>query len=218
MISSYIARNNVYLKCSKAKYKECKNVSTAQKLLMPQVEAMLKSIALSDENLHKLIDMVKDKYGNQQQFLDNAVKTTREEHDSITDQLKTLTYERLEAAKTGKGISAELYDEIVEELTKKQQKLNSKLSKLVDYNKSYLTTASHLLDLGQRANQLFNSANPLQQQQILKGLVYNVEMFDQKLSYSLINCYEAFKQLNEKAQSELNDTTWCPGQDSNLRP
>ena len=34
-------------------------------------------------------------------------------------------------------------------------------------------------------------------------------MFDQKLSYSLINCYEAFKQLNEKAQSELNDTTWC---------
>ncbi|HEX4774948.1 MAG TPA: hypothetical protein VH234_05525, partial [Candidatus Saccharimonadales bacterium] len=46
------------------------------------------------------------------------------------------------------------------------------------------------------------------QQQILKGLVYNVEMFDQKLSYSLINCYEAFKQLNEKAQSELNDTSW----------
>ena len=66
-----------------------------------------------------------------------------------------------------------------------------------------------MLDLGQRANQLFKSANPLQQQQILKGLVYNVEMFDQKLSYSLINCYEAFKQLNETAQSELNDTTWC---------
>jgi site-specific DNA recombinase len=218
MISSYIARNNVYLKCSKAKYKECKNVSTAQKLLMPQVEAILRSIALSDENLEKLIDLVKDKYGNQQQFVDNAVKTTREEHDSITEQLKTLTYERLEAVKLGKGISAELYDEIVDELTEKQQKLTSKLSKLVDYNKSYLTTASHLLDLGQRANQLFNTANPFQQQQILKGLVYNVEMFDQKLSYSLINCYEAFKQLNETSQSDLNDSSWCPRQDSNLRP
>lgn len=218
MISSYIARNNVYLKCSKAKYKECKNVSTAQKLIMPQVEEMLRSIALSDENLQKLIDVVKEKYGNQQQFVNKAVKDTRAEHDSITEQLKTLTYERLESVKTGKGISAELYDEIVEELTEKQQKLNSKLSKLVDYNKSYLTTASHLLDLGQRANQLFNSADSLQQQQILKGLVYNVEMFDQKLSYSLINCYEAFKQLNLQAQNDPDSINWYTRQDSNLRP
>ena len=71
-----------------------------------------------------------------------------------------------------------------------------------------------MLDLGQRANQLFKSANPLQQQQILKGLVYNVEMFDQKLSYSLINCYEAFKQLNETSESELNDTNWCYARDA----
>ena len=217
MISSYIARNNVYLKCSKAKYKECKNVNTPQKVIIPQVEAMLKSIALSNENLQKLIDIVKDKYGNQQQFVEKAVEVTRKEHDSITEQLKTLTYERLESAKTGKGISAELYDEIVEELTEKQQKLNSKLSKLVDYNKSYLTTASHLLDLGQRANQLFNSADSLQQQQILKGLVYNVEMFDQKLSYSLINCYEAFKQLNLQAQNDPDSINWYYACDSLIR-
>ncbi len=208
MISSYIARNNVYLKCSKAKYKECKNVNTPQKVIMPQVEEMLRSIALSDENLQKLIDLVKDKYGNQQDFINKTVKDTREEYDSITQQLKTLTYERLDSAKTGKGISAELYDEIVEELSEKQQKLNSKLTKLVDYNKSYLTTASHLLDLGQRANQLFNSADSLQKQQILKGLVYNVEMFDQKLSYRLIDCYEAFKQLNEMPENGVSDVNW----------
>ena len=129
-----------------------------------------------------------------------------------------MTYERLEAVKTGKGITIELYDEIVEGLTEKQQKLNSKLAKLTDYNKSYLTTASHLLDLGQRANLLFKTADSLQKQQILKGLVYNIELYDQKLSYKLINCYEAFKKLNEMPEFELNESSWYPRQDLNLRP
>lgn len=88
----------------------------------------------------------------------------------------------------------------------------------MDYNKSYLTTASHLLDLGQRANQLFNSANPFQQQQILKGLVSNVAMFDQRLSYNLINCYEAFKRLNKMPTTEVDDSIWYARRDSNPRP
>ena len=218
MISSYIARNNTYLKCSKAKYKECKNVNTAEKLILPQVEAMLESIALSDEKLQKLINTVKEKHGNQQQLLTNTITETRQEYDNITAQLKTLTYERLESVKTGKGISTELFDEIVEELTNKQQALNSKLIKLTDYNKTYLTTASHLLDLGQRANELFKTSDNLHKQQILKGLVYNVEMFDQKLSYTLINCYEALRDINLKANNDINDDNWYPGRDSNPRP
>ncbi len=217
-IGSYISRNNVYLKCSKAKYKECKNVNTPQKVIMPQVEEMLRSIALSDENLQKLISLVKEKYGDQQDFVNRAVKETRDEYDGVTQQLKTLTYDRLEAVKTGKGLSAELYDEIVEELTEKQQKLNSKLTKLTNYNKSYLTTASHLLDLGQRANQLFKTVDSAQKQMLLKGLVYNVEMFDKKLSYKLIDCYEAFKKLNKMPQNGVDDTIWYPELDSNQRP
>ena len=101
MISSYIARNNVYLKCSKAKYKECKNVNTAQKLIMPQVEAMLQSIALSDKNLQKLVDVIKEKYGNQQQFVDKTIKDTREEFDSITKQVKDLDLRTLRGSKNG---------------------------------------------------------------------------------------------------------------------
>jgi hypothetical protein len=49
-------------------------------------------------------------------------------------------------------------------------------------------------------------------------LVYNVEMFDQKLSYSFINCYEAFKQLNETSQSDLNDSSWCYAVDALITP
>ena len=43
---------------------------------------------------------------------------------------------------------------------------------------------------------------------LLKGLAYNVEMFDRKLSYKLVNCYQAFKELNETTENELNDAKW----------
>ena len=70
-----------------------------------------------------------------------------------------------------------------------------------------------MLDLDQQANQLFNSADSLQKQQILKGLVYSVEVFEQKLSYGLINCYEVFKQLNEMPESDVDMSTWYPSPD-----
>ncbi len=106
----------------------------------------------------------------------------------------------------------------MQELTDKQQTLNQKLVKLTDYNKSFLTTASHLLDLGQRANQLFNQADNTGKQKILRRLLYNVEMFDQTLSYNTIYPYTAFIELNQKGLNDPDSSSWCPGLDSNQRP
>ena len=39
-------------------------------------------------------------------------------------------------------------------------------------------------------------------------------MFDQKLSYKLINCYEAFKQLNEQAQIDPDSINWYYARDT----
>ena len=74
-----------------------------------------------------------------------------------------------------------------------------------------------MLDLGQRANELFKTSDNLHKQQILKGLVYNVEMFDQKLSYTLINCYEALRDINLKANNDINDDNWYYACDSLIR-
>ena len=39
-------------------------------------------------------------------------------------------------------------------------------------------------------------------------------MFDQKLSYKLINCYEAFKELNEQALNDPDSINWYYVSDS----
>jgi site-specific DNA recombinase len=210
-IGSYVSRNNVYLKCTRAKkHVKCTNVNVSEKLVMPQIMEVLDSIRLSDENLALLIKTIQDRHGNQQQYLEKTIDETRKDYDNITAQLKALTYERIEAVKNGRGVSAELFDEITKELTNKQQTLNRKLISLTNANKSFLVTISHLLDLGQQCNQLFKQADIITKNKILRFIVpANIYLYDKQFLIEVSNTYEAFIQLNKKDPEGSNNQNWC---------
>ena len=131
--------------------------------------------------------------------------------DSISGAThKALTYERLDSAADGKGLSSELFDEVAEELTNKQQRLNHQLIKLTDSNFSFLTTASHLLDLAQRSKYLFFNGPNLQRQKILRFLLSNCTLYDKKLNYEVNNPYKKFIEQIKKPLKEAEYIAWCP--------
>jgi len=185
------------------------NVNVAERLVLPQLVEVLKSIQLSDENLMLLIEAIKNKFGNQQQYLDKTLSETRAEYDNIKSQLKALTYERIEAVKKGRGISSEMFDQVTEELTNEQQKLNQRLNSLTNANFNFLTTISHLLDFAQRANQLFQDADITTKNKALRFLNANSVLFDKKLGFCVINTYEAIIELNKKEPNGSECTGWC---------
>jgi hypothetical protein len=82
------------------------------------------------------------------------------------------------------------------------------------YRFSNLTTASLLLDLGQRANQLFKTADNVLKAKLLRFLVYNVYLYDQKLSYTPLQHLQAFQALNEKDPNGSLKNSWLPAYDS----
>ncbi len=102
-----------------------------------------------------------------------------------------------------------MYDEIVTELTAKQQELNDRLIALTDSNKNFMVTASYLLDLSQRASELFKNSSERLQQKLLKFVLSNVELCDKKLSYAVNDPYKTFIDLNKKAVTESKNTNWC---------
>jgi Glu-tRNA(Gln) amidotransferase subunit E-like FAD-binding protein len=126
MISSFYSRKHIYLTCSQAKYK-CGNKNTAEALIMPDIQELVSSITLSDEQLQLIAKELKKRHGSQQTDLSEKIKAVRAEYDNITERLKALTYERLDSVKRGTGITDKLYDEMVNELTNQQQDLNQKL-------------------------------------------------------------------------------------------
>ena len=60
-----------------------------------------------------------------------------------------------------------------------------------------------------RCNQLFKASDNLLKQKILRTLLSNVEMYDKTLSYTVINPYEAFIQLNRNYKNDSKNSEWC---------
>ncbi len=82
----------------------------------------------------------------------------------------------------GQSITQTLHDEIANELEAKQQELNDRLKSLTSDNKSFALTSSCLLDLAQRAEELFLASDERLRQKLLEYVLSNIELNDKKLS------------------------------------
>ena len=202
-VTPYYSRDNVYLKCTNAKG-GCPNVNTAQRLVMPDVVATLGAIPFPSGVMPLIIDELKNRHDNQQEYYTQNIEQTRIEYDKIKERIKKLTYERLDGR-----ITTDLYDEIVTELSAKQQELNDRLISLTNSNKSFLVTASYLLDLAQRVSKLFENSTERLQQKLIKFVLSNMQMGDKKLSFDVINPYKIFIELNKKALTAPESVNWC---------
>ena len=85
--------------------------------------------------------------------------------------MKTLYEDRL----VGR-ITTDQYDEYVNDLESRQQELNDRLKMLTSDNKSFQLNASYLLDLAQRAEQLFKESDEVLQNKLLEYVLSNIEL------------------------------------------
>ena len=106
-------------------------------------------------------------------------------------------------------ITQTFHDEIATELEKKQQELNDRLKLLTNDNKQFQVTASYLLDLAQRAEQLFKESDEGLRQKLLECVLSNIELKDKKLSYVLNDPFKTIIEAKKKSLSAPNTNIWC---------
>ncbi len=111
--------------------------------------------------------------------------------------------------RVSRGITQTFHDEIATELEKKQQELNDRLKLLTSDNKDFQVTASYLLDLAQRAEQLFNESDEGLRQKLLEYVLSNIELKDKKLSYILNDPFRTVVETKKKTLSGHNSNIWC---------
>jgi len=86
---------------------------------------------------------------------------------------------------------------------------NKKLISPSDTNFGFLTTISHLLDMAQRANQLFTDTDITTKNKLPRFVPANSTLYGKVLSCRLNNTYEVLASLNRKAPKGPIDTNWC---------
>lgn len=202
-VSSYYGRKQVYLRCSGSGLNNCGNPNTAEALVLGDVEGSIADVRIPEHFIPQVIDELKRRHENQQHYFTQNIEQTRKTYDAIKAKMRKLYLDRLDGR-----ITPEFHDEIANELEAKQQELNDQLKRLTSDNKSFQVTASYLLDLAQRAVELFKCSNYELRQQLLEYMLANVELKDKKLSYILTDPFKDLADLNKKAQNGPNSNIW----------
>jgi site-specific DNA recombinase len=204
-VSSYTARGNVYMKCTGAKG-DCGNVNSSEQgqHMMPVIAELVCGLPIPTNGLKQVIEELRKRHDTQQLYYSETLEQTRRQYDLIKEKIKTLTHTHLEGR-----ITKELYDEMVTDLSNEQQVLNDKQIKLTSGNKDFLITASYLLDLIQRSNELFECSTEPQKQKLIKMLLSNIKMWDKKLYFDVNDPYKTIIEENKRALSGSNNANWC---------
>ncbi len=200
-VSPFRSKQWVYLNCANP---TCKNPNTAESLVMGSIEAVIKKITLPDHLLTKVLQELRANHKSQQKHYKATVAETRHEYDEVDKKLN-MWWGRL----VDDRIAPDKYDEVVKTLTKRQEQLNDKLEILTKGNKDVLLTCSYLLDLANRAEELFKCADNGQRSKLLGFLLSNLQLNDKKLTFTVNFPYKQLIELNEKAPEGAKNKVWC---------
>ena len=209
-ISTYTTKGKVYLRCSASGTQSCGNPNASESPFLEQIAADLAKVRIPEPFISKVIVQLKEKHENQQLYYADNITSNRHEYDGLQRKIDTLYDDRLDGR-----ISADRYDAMATKLERRQQELNDQVKALTSDNKSFLVTTSYLLDLVQRAVELFDSSKPGLQQELLKYMLSNCKMNDKTLIYELDDPFKEIADTIRKALASPNSEIWQGHVESN---
>jgi len=196
----------VYMRPNKRnnKCKHCKPVP--EKSVIKQMEDCLKNIKIPENILHGIKNALETTLNSKKQFHNTNMKTLKTNYTTIQRKIDNLLDLRLED-----GISKEVYDKKFSELKAQQYEINKQLQNYTEADEHFNITFSLMLELTQKAHQLFKSSNSSQKKQLLNFLCSNFTLEGEKLRPDWAFPFSEFFKNTDY-------TVWLPGRDSNPRP
>ena len=206
-ISSYVKKGNVYMRCTKAKEGvPCDQPPTSEATLLPQVTQMLDKLAISEQIVCQVLNILKNEHDNIQLFYRDAISETRDKIAKFDKKIDILYEDRVDGR-----ITVNEYDKYVTKYKADKEELEHKLIEYTNNDQSFVITAEHLLRLAQNASKIFQNSQPAQKNKILRTLLANSLLDQKRLQLNLL------KPFNGQLSGSKNQN-WLRGLGSNQRP
>ncbi len=166
--------------------------------LLPQIDDVLKQLAISDDIVSKVIGILKGEHDNIQLFYKNAIKDTSNRIAVIERRLDTLYEDRLDGR-----ITTTDYDKYVKKAKAEKEELEYKLVEYTNNDTSFTVTAEYLLELAQNSRSIFQSSQFVQKNKILKALLANAQIDQKRLQLNLLKPFDGLL-------SAMKSQNWLP--------
>ncbi len=171
-----------------------------------QLGEVFKRIQIPEEVLSKTVETLSGVHQDKMDFQNKQFKSLTEERQSTTLMMDNLYMDKLKGR-----ITDDTYDKYYQTLRDKLSDLDTRLSLLQEAEDNYYITAKYLLELVNRAYDLFISSEVEERRQLLKLVLQNLKLDNKKLVYT---AQKPFDTLLNCSDNKL----WLPHKDSNLEP
>ena len=205
-ITPETAKGHTYYSCTNFRKFHAKRLYIPEKELLKPLYEVLEGIQLPDDKIKELSEDLKQSTKNENAFFMNTIKTLRAEYDKLENRINKLADDKYDQC-----ITNDFYNKKFKEYTEKQGKVMEELAKHDKADKEYHITANTVLNLAQRALEIFESSEPQEKRQLLNFVFQNLELRQKNLEYKLKTPYDTVLLAN-------NCSDLLPGSDSNRRP
>ena len=198
----------IYYSCTNAKKNICdKKVYIPEKnFLMPVYEVLKTFNSIPQAKIDSIVEGLKKSNENKDVYHKEAIRSLRQEYDTIQIRLSRLTDLLLD-----QSITKDFYDNKLKEMKQKQYDINIQLENHTRADENYYITASTVLNLAKNALSLFESSEVLEKRAMLNFLLQNCVANGKKLEFDLRSPFNHILNF-------ANQPTWLREQGSNLRP
>jgi site-specific DNA recombinase len=171
-----------------------------------QLGAIFQKMVIPRNELDRVVTSLQSIHEGKVEFREQQVKQLTREHEKYAKMTESLYLDKLQGR-----ITESEYDKYFQSFRDKITEIDAKLAMLQEAEDTYYITAKYVLELANRAYDLFISSEVEEKRQLLKLVLLNLRLDGKTLRYEAIKPFDTIVQCHDSQ-------VWLPGSDSNRQP
>ena len=210
----------IYYHCTGAKG-NCHGPYVREEALEAALSSFLSPLKLDKETVDWITRALKESQADERRFHDEAITRLQGIYRRLQDRLDGVYVDKLDGT-----VDEEFFKRMSAQWRAEQNDVTLELGKYERASRSYIETGARILELAERAQELFVTQTPVEKRRLLGFLLSNCTWKNRTLSVEYRQPFDmlavaATEHQQKKAAgtlpSDLSEI-WYPRQDSNLRP
>ncbi|MFH2021777.1 MAG: recombinase family protein [Patescibacteria group bacterium] len=164
-----------------------------------QLGSVFKKLQVPKYILEQIVDTLKSTHESKSNFRELQFKDLTNQHEKYSKRIEQVYMDKLDGR-----ITDDNYDKYYETFREKLSEIDTKLAMLQEADDNYYVTCNHLLELANRAYDLFVDSEVEEKRQLIKLVLQNLRVEDEIIRYEGI---KPFDIILDSADHQL----WLPG-------
>ena len=220
MVGEMKKKKYTYYRCSGYKGK-CPERYVREEILVEKFEAAIGTIRLEADLLDVVSKALKESHSEEKQFHQETLLKLGKEKEVLDRRIEALYLDKLDGV-----ISLDFFQQKTQEWRQSLEVVKEKIEQHGSAHFAYMAEGAQLLELSQKALELFRKFEISEKRRVLQILLSNSTWLNAQLIPVFRYPFDLFSLMNTGAAPDLGLSPkenngmneWCTGRDSNSRP